>query len=110
MKENKKFTELLAAVVFLILGYLQLNRPHGYFDAIPHFMIALGLVYTLFDSSQVYGMNVINDAAKNMVLESSEKVTSRKGIFKTTILTIFLVAMLLSLGFGLGSAAHHLFK
>lgn len=109
MKENIKLTELLAAIVFIILGYMQLNRPNGFFDEIPHFMIALGLVYTLFDSPQVYGANIISTTA-NMILDPQTKTTSKYSSFKTTMLTILLIVVLLTLGFGMGSAAHHFFK
>ncbi|PWL37985.1 hypothetical protein DKG77_06750 [Flagellimonas aquimarina] len=110
MKGNKKISELIAAMCFMILGYVQLYRPNGFFDAIPHFMIALGLVYALFDSSQVYGVNMISKTAKKMVLGPYAKRTSKYNSFKTTMLTVLFVTILLTLGFGMGSAAHHFFR
>ena len=111
MGRNERILALLAALLFTIVGFMELEKAeHSLLIATMTFFAAAIMLYFYFGKKGISSCSFaeINERSKTLVLESEAEKISKKDSFKVGTVTLLAILVSFGLGFGVGKLIYHL--
>ena len=111
MGSTERILALLAALIFTLFGYLELEKPVSNVLLVTlSFLVAGVFLYTFFGRKGIVSSSFteINNESKTLVLGPKDKKVSKSSAFKIAMVTFGTVVVSFGLGFGVGKLFYHL--
>lgn len=109
MKRTERIAALTAALIFTIVGYLQIDQEQNIVLASLSFFAAAVFLYQALGRNAITActFSAMNRESKNIVVGGEKATLTKNQAYKVIFVTFLAVAVCFGIGFGTGKLIYH---
>ena len=109
MKKEERRIALVAALIFTVVGFLQIDQSEDLVLATLSFIAAAMFFYQAFGKDVIRSctFSALHDESKNIVVGDDKALINRNQAMKVALVTFLAVVVSFGIGFGVGKLIYH---